>query len=84
MENEIRAYFSTRDGAGYDGQLLRYCATQLCRAGVVDMPSLCRLVGEGSHMLLGLRNIGLKSLTLIRAVCIDFLQEESRAYQQEI
>lgn len=53
--------------------------TQLARNGIGDMETLCKLLEREPERLMDMRNIGPKSMMLIREVCKDYQNERSDA-----
>lgn len=63
MSRDLREYFKRHSVAGE--KRAGYTGTQLTRGGISDMDALYRLLEQEPEKLLGLRNIGPKSMEVI-------------------
>lgn len=77
MAQDVREYFKNCPSGGQ--RLAVQTATQLARGGVSDMDVLCRLLAHEPEKLLQIRNIGPKSLNVIRSVCAAYRGERADA-----
>ena len=68
MQN-VREYFKNSPVAKEGGLAV---GIQLARGGIADMDALCALLEEYPDKLLAIRNIGPKSMAVIRSVCEDY------------
>lgn len=68
MQN-VREYFKNSPVAKEGGLAV---GIQLARGGIDDMDTLYTLLKDDPEKLLAIRNIGPKSLSVIRSVCEDY------------
>lgn len=68
MQN-VREYFKNSPVAKEGGLAV---GTKLARGGIDDMDTLYTLLKDDPEKLLAIRNIGPKSLSVIRSVCEDY------------
>lgn len=76
MSRDLRQYFHSvaRKTSSSDSNFVR-AANELCRAGITDMDSLCRLLNEEPAKIVAIRNIGAKSISLIKIICATYCRE---------
>lgn len=77
MEQDVREYFS-RFADSNNVCLARYTGSQLARGGVGDMDALCALLADAPEKILGIRNIGAKSMAVIQSACERYLGERDK------
>lgn len=76
MAQEVRAYFA---GCPVLGKSTAATGVKLARGGVDDMDALCDLLEHQPEKLLGIRNVGPKSMLLIEKVCAVYRSERGDA-----
>ncbi len=72
MTQDVRAYFA---GCPVLGKSTAATGVKLARGGVDDMDALCDLLEHQPEKLLGIRNVGPKSMIVIRNVCEAYRSE---------
>ncbi len=75
MGRDVRRYFNGY--ASNHEKRARQVGTQLARGGVEDMDTLCDLLISEPESLLKIRNIGKKSMDVIRSACEMYLGERN-------
>ena len=73
MPRNIREYFKNAPVSRHKYSVR--IGTQLARSGIGNMDALCKLLEQEPEKLLGMRNIGPKSLEIIREVCAAYRGE---------
>jgi len=73
MAQDVREYFKVCPAD--NRRLANYTATQLARGGIDDMDILCELAEKQPEKILNIRNIGPKSMCIIRSVCTIYHKE---------
>lgn len=69
MTQDVRTYFAACHALDASAGAI---GTKLARGGIADMDALCALLEEYPDKLLAIRNIGPKSMAVIRSVCGDY------------
>lgn len=77
MTQKVREYFPKCSAD--NRRLANHTGTQLARGGIDDMDLLCELLEHDPDRVLGIRNIGPKSMGVIRSVCAAYRSERGGA-----
>ena len=76
MTQEVRSYFAACHALDASAGAI---GTKLARGGIADMDALCALLEEYPDKLLAIRNIGPKSMAVIRGICEVYRSERGDA-----
>lgn len=77
MAQKVREYF--QKCSADNRRLANQTGTQLARGGIDDMALLCELLESDPDRILSIRNIGPKSMEVIRSVCATYRRERGGA-----
>lgn len=77
MTQKVREYF--KKCPADNRRLANHTGTQLARGGIDDMALLCELLESDPDKILSIRNIGPKSMGVIRSACAAYRSERGGA-----